>query len=77
MVPRLTPVSCRELIKFFEAHGYTADRQKGSHLAMVKVGSPRPIIIPMHDEVSIGVVQACLRTAGLSRDVLLDWLGRR
>jgi predicted RNA binding protein YcfA (HicA-like mRNA interferase family) len=77
MVPRLTPVNCRELVRFFEAHGYKVDRQKGSHLSMVKAGSPRPIVVPMHDEVSVGVVQSCLRTAGLSRDALLDWLSKR
>jgi predicted RNA binding protein YcfA (HicA-like mRNA interferase family) len=76
MVPRLTPVSCRDLIRFFEAHGYAPSRQKGSHLSLVKAGAARPIVIPMHDEVSIGVVQACLRTAGLTRDDLLDWLGK-
>jgi predicted RNA binding protein YcfA (HicA-like mRNA interferase family) len=77
MVPRLTPVNCRELVRFFEAHGYTAARQKGSHLSLVKRGAPRPIVIPMHDEVSVTVVLSCLRTAGLGRDALLDWLGKQ
>lgn len=77
MVPRLTPVSCRQLVRFFESHGYTADRQKGSHLSMVKAGSPRPLVIPMHDEVSVGVVMSCLRTAGLAREALLEWLGKQ
>jgi hypothetical protein len=31
----------------------------------------------MHDEVSVGVVMACLRTAGLTRDDLLRWLGKQ
>jgi predicted RNA binding protein YcfA (HicA-like mRNA interferase family) len=77
MVPRLTSVESRALVRFFEAHGYRRDRQKGSHVSMVKPGAARPIVIPMHDEVSIGVVMSCLRTAGLSRDDLLTWLGKQ
>jgi predicted RNA binding protein YcfA (HicA-like mRNA interferase family) len=77
MVPRLTPVDCNQLARFFESHGFTRDRQKGSHLSMVKKGTVRPIVIPMHGEVSIGVIQSNLRTAGLSKDDLLEWLGRQ
>ena len=77
MVPRLTPVSSRDLVRFFESHGYTAERQKGSHLSLVKARSPRPIVIPMHSEVSVNVIMACLRTANIGRDTLLEWLGKQ
>lgn len=76
MVPRLTPVDCNVLVRFFESRGYRRDRQKGSHLCLVKDGIARPIVIPMHDEVSVSVMLNNLRTAGIRRDEFLDWLAR-
>jgi predicted RNA binding protein YcfA (HicA-like mRNA interferase family) len=74
MVPRLTPVDCRKLVRFFEAHGFVADRQKGSHVSLIRPGIARPVVIPIHSEVAVSVVMNNLRTAGLTRDQLLDWL---
>lgn len=77
VVPRLTPVDCRLFVRFFESRGYRRDRQKGSHLALVKPGIARPIVVPMHDEVSVTVILNCLRTAGIGRDEFLTWLGKQ
>ena len=76
MVPKLAPVDCEQFAQFFEHHGFTRRRQKGSHLSLVKPGIARPIVIPMHGEVAVGVMQSNLRTARLSRDDLLNWLSR-
>jgi predicted RNA binding protein YcfA (HicA-like mRNA interferase family) len=76
MAPRLTPVDCQQLVRFFEHHGFVRQRQKGSHLSMAKPNAPRPVVIPMHDEVTVGVIQSNLRTAGLTREDLLAWLAR-
>lgn len=76
MAPRLTPVNCEQLARFFEHHGFTRQRQKGSHLSMTRPNTARPIVIPMHSEVTVGVIQSNLRTAGLTREDLLDWLER-
>ena len=54
--------------------GYIRVRQRGSHIAMVKEKSPRPLIIPAHKEVSIGVINSCLRTANISRDKYFELL---
>ena len=43
-------------------------RQDGSHRIYFKEGMLRPVIVPAHKEVSVGVIQSCLRTAGISRD---------
>ena len=77
MVPRLTPVDCELLARFFEAHGFIRSRMKGSHLSMVRPKTLRPIVIPMHGEVSLTVIQSNLRTAGLSRDDLVTWLEKQ
>lgn len=75
-MPKLTPVSYKILVKIFESLGYVKARQKGSHISMVKSGSPRPIIVPAHAEVSIGVIQSCLRTAGIDRDEYFNLLDK-
>ena len=77
MVPHLAPVDCEALARFFEAQGFQRKRMKGSHLSMVRPKTLRPIIIPMHGDVSVGVIQSNLRTAGLSREDLIAWLGER
>ena len=75
-MPKLTPIDYRILVKVFIKSGYVQVRQKGSHICMVKHGSPRPIIIPAHKEVSVGVIQSNLRTAGIDRDTYFDLLSR-
>ena len=44
---------------------------------MVKAGTARPIVIPMHHEVSTGVILSNLRIAGVSREDFLAWLGKQ
>ncbi len=44
---------------------------------MVRPKTLRPVVIPMHGEVSMTVIQSNLRTAGLSRDDLLRWLEKQ
>lgn len=78
MVPKLSPVDREHPARFFEAHGFKRDRQKGSHLSLTKPGTLRPVVIPMHSkDVAVGVIQSNLRTAGLPRDALMDWLGKK
>ena len=77
MDAKLAPVDCERLIRFFEHHGFTRRRQKGSHLSMVKPGVARPLVIPMHSDVAVFVIMSNLRTAGLTRDDLLAWLANQ
>jgi len=74
MGAKLTPVDSSRLIHFFEHHGFSRRGQKGSHVSMVKAGISRPLIIPAPGEVTVGVIMSNLRTAGLTRDDLQDWL---
>lgn len=77
MPPRLSPVDWQLLARFFEQHGFTRERIKGSHLSMVRPKTLRPVVIPMHGEVQVQVIMSNLRTAGLTKEVLLTWLGQR
>ena len=42
------------------------DRQRGSHIVMVKDGVSRPVVIPRVNDVKVGVIRANLRTAGMT-----------
>jgi predicted RNA binding protein YcfA (HicA-like mRNA interferase family) len=42
-------------------------RQEGSHRSYVKPGIPRPIVIPIYDEVPVSIIRTNLKTAGISR----------
>ena len=71
---RLTPQSWQTLKKVFEPAGFREDRTSGDHICMVRPGTPRPVIIPKYSEVGRDIIQANLRTAGLSRDAYLALL---
>lgn len=67
-MPKLVPIDWRTLAKLFEADGFVLVRQRGSHRTYAKFGNPRPVVIPEHDAVSVGVITSNLRTAGMDRD---------
>lgn len=70
-MPKLPVVSGRKLAAFFKRHGFIQDRQKGSYIILTKSGIARPLTIPDRKEVSIGVLNNNLKTAGISREELI------
>jgi len=74
-MPRITPVHWRRLERVFLAAGFVFVRQEGSHRSYVKSGAPRPVVIPVYDEVPVFVIRNNLRTAGMTRDEYLRLLG--
>ncbi len=67
-MPKLTPLSWKEVEKVFIAAGFRFARQKGSHRSYIKPGIARPIVIPTYDEVPVSVIRNNMKTAGISRD---------
>jgi predicted RNA binding protein YcfA (HicA-like mRNA interferase family) len=55
------------LEKVFLRAGFHFARQEGSHRSYVKPGIPRPIVIPVYDEVPVSIIRTNLKTAGISR----------
>jgi predicted RNA binding protein YcfA (HicA-like mRNA interferase family) len=55
------------LEKVFLRAGFRFARQEGSHRSYVKPGIPRPIVIPIYDEVPVSIIRTNLKTAGISR----------
>lgn len=75
MSPKLTPQPWKKLDRVFTADGWEFSRQNGSHRMYTKPGASRPLVLPAHDEVSVGVISTLLKTAEMSRDryfALLD-----
>jgi len=65
---KLTPIKWQTLVKIAEHLGYKHNRTKGSHMAYVKKGSPRPITIPKYKIEGEQIQRSLMRTAGIDRD---------
>jgi predicted RNA binding protein YcfA (HicA-like mRNA interferase family) len=47
-MPKLSPVSYRQLVKVFEVEGFRCVRTEGDHLVFTKPGVIRPVVIPKY-----------------------------
>ncbi|MCF8084716.1 MAG: type II toxin-antitoxin system HicA family toxin [Deltaproteobacteria bacterium] len=75
-MPRITPVRWKILECIFVEDGFRFERQSGDHRSYVKPGVLRPVIIPTYREVDIDIIQANMRTAGMSRTRYLELLNK-
>jgi predicted RNA binding protein YcfA (HicA-like mRNA interferase family) len=68
MSPRQPVVSGKRLIVVLEGVGYRAVRQKGSHVRLRHADSAahRPVTVPLHGELRVGLLRAILRDAGIT-----------
>ncbi len=72
---RLRGISGQEAITAFERFGYHQRKREGSHVNMVKPDSSR-LTIPLHSELSVGLLANEIKKAGLTVEELLQLLGR-
>jgi predicted RNA binding protein YcfA (HicA-like mRNA interferase family) len=75
-MPKLNPVSYKQLVKVFEAEGFRCVRIEGDHMVFTKTGVLRPVVIPKYSTVPVFIIKNNLRTAGISRDRYLELLGQ-
>lgn len=72
---RLAGISGKDAVKAFEKIGYVVVRQKGSHVRLKNNFRPeKPLTIPLHKEVKIGLLKALIHDAGLSEQEFLNLL---
>lgn len=71
-MPTLPVCSGEDVIRAFSKDGWTIDRQKGSHVTLVKTGSVVVLSIPLHRELDRGLLRALIRKAGLSVEQFID-----
>ena len=70
---KLRGISGRQAVKAFEKFGYSVRKGKGNHVNLVKGGSPR-LTIPLHDELSVGLLIHEIKKAGLTIEEFLKLL---
>ena len=71
---KLRGVSGREAVRVFEKIGYRPRKGRGNHLNLVRPHSPR-LTIPLHDELSVGLLLSQIKRAGLTVEEFLSLLG--
>lgn len=65
-MPVLPILSGRDTVKVFEGMGWSAVRQNGSHIVMVKDGEAATLSVPNHREVARGTLRSLIRDANLT-----------
>jgi predicted RNA binding protein YcfA (HicA-like mRNA interferase family) len=73
-MPKLGPVSYRQLARVFEAHGFRCVREEGDHMVFTKPGVIRPVVIPKYASVPVFIIKNNLRTSGMSRERYFELL---
>jgi predicted RNA binding protein YcfA (HicA-like mRNA interferase family) len=67
-MPKLPVISGRQARRAFEKAGWVFNRQRGSHMVLVKSGTPFNLTIPDHKELDRGLLRGLIRDAGLTVD---------
>jgi predicted RNA binding protein YcfA (HicA-like mRNA interferase family) len=65
-MPRPPAISGQEAVRAFEKAGWTAARQRGSHVVLTRPGSIFTLSIPLHSELGPGLLRDQIRKAGLT-----------
>ena len=73
-MPKLKPVSYKQLVRVFKGAGFQHVRIEGDHMVFTKSGVIRPIVIPMYAAVPLFIIRNNLRTAGISRERYFELL---
>lgn len=68
----LPVLSGQEVVRVFESFGWTAARQRGSHIVMTKEGQIVTLSVPNHKEVARGTLRSLIRAANLTVDEFTD-----
>ncbi len=69
-----TRLSGAECVKALEKIGFVVDRQRGSHIILVRENPKTMVSVPDHKELDRGTLRAIIRQAGLSVDEFIDLL---
>jgi len=59
-------VSGAEAVKAFQRAGWRIDRQRGSHVVLLRPGHIASLSVPQHPELAPGTLRALMRAAGLT-----------
>jgi predicted RNA binding protein YcfA (HicA-like mRNA interferase family) len=65
-MPKLPVISGAEAVKALERAGWRQDRQRGSHVVMLKSGNIASLSVPQHRELAPGTLRSLIRAAGMT-----------
>ena len=65
-MPKLPHLSGKECISVLERMGFSAIRQKGSHVILRR--GDKGCVVPLHREIKIGTLAGLLRQGGIDAD---------
>jgi predicted RNA binding protein YcfA (HicA-like mRNA interferase family) len=71
---RLPLISGADAVKAFGRAGWRVDRQRGSHVVMLKASHPASLSIPQHKEIAPGTLRSLIRSAGLTVEEFVELL---
>jgi len=65
-MPKLPVTSGAQAVKAFERAGWRVDRQRGTHVVLLKSGHVASLSVPLHHELAPGTLRALIRAAGMT-----------
>ncbi|MBE9058400.1 type II toxin-antitoxin system HicA family toxin [Sphaerospermopsis sp. LEGE 08334] len=71
---KLPIISGLECVKALQKIGFVVDRQRGSHIILVREEPRTTISVPDHKELDRGTLRGIIRQAGLSVDEFIELL---
>ncbi|MBS9387872.1 MAG: type II toxin-antitoxin system HicA family toxin [Aphanizomenon sp.] len=71
---KLPIISGLECVKALEKIGFVVDRQRGSHIIMVREEPRTTISVPDHKELDRGTLRGIIRQVGLTVDEFIELL---
>lgn len=71
---KLPIISGAACVKALEQVGFVVDRQRGSHIILVREDPRSTISVPDHKELDRGTLRAVIRQADLSVDEFIELL---
>jgi predicted RNA binding protein YcfA (HicA-like mRNA interferase family) len=63
---KLPAISGAETVRVLEKAGWKVDRQRGSHVVLLKAGVDVSLSVPQHRELAPGTLRALIRAAGMT-----------
>jgi predicted RNA binding protein YcfA (HicA-like mRNA interferase family) len=63
---QLPVCSGSDVIRAFERAGWTRQRQRGSHITLIKKGHPAVLTVPLHSTIGPGLLRSLIRKAGFT-----------
>ena len=73
-MPKLPVLSGEQVVHAFERAGWRRDRQRGSHVVMLREGLNVSLSVPQHRELAPGTLRSLIRLSGMTVAEFVEYL---